>query len=160
MRNSLITASIAGAFALTFVAQAPAAALGLTIGTAPSFTVTLDGTDQTPTFTLDLTATSTNGAFNITASSTSFTVGTHTLVPPTVTGVLTLACTGSSCATPTNTISPYPVLLTAAAQKLYSASATAKGTNPMTVNFTLSVPGNSFGGAYVSTLTLTIVSGP
>jgi hypothetical protein len=160
MRTPLITVSLAGALALVLAGEASAATLGLTIGTAPSFTVTLDGTDQTPAFSLGMTATFTNGAFNITASATSFTVSTYALAPPTVTGVVTLACTGGGCVTPTNTITTYPTLLTAAAQKIYSASATAKGTVPLTANLTLSVPGNSFSGAYVSTLTLTIVSGP
>jgi hypothetical protein len=160
MRTPLITASLAGALALAFTGQASAATLGLTIGTAPSFTVTLDGTDQTPAFTLGMTATATNGAFNVTASATSFTVSTYTLASPTVTGLVAGACTGGGCVTPTNTIASYPVLLTAAAQKIYSASTTAKGSIPVTANLTLSVPDNSFSSAYVRTVTLTIASGP
>lgn len=159
MRTALIAALLAGAVALAFADQA-SAALALVIGTAPSFTVTLDGSDQVPVFTLGMTASGSNGAFNVTAGATAFTVSTYTLAPPTVTGVATGACTGGGCGTPVNTIAAYPILLTAGAQKIYSASAAAKGAIPLTANLTLAVPGNAFSGAYVSTLTLTIVSGP
>jgi len=158
MRTPLIAASVVGALALALAGGA-SAALGLTLGTAPSFAVTLDGTDQTPAFTLGMTATGTNGAFNVAASATAFTVGTHTLSPPTVTGVATGACTGGGCVNAVNTIASYPILLTGTAQKIYS-SATARAAIPLTANLTLSVPGNAFSGAYQSTLTVTVASGP
>jgi len=158
MRTQLIAASLAVAVALVLAGEA-SAGLGLTLGTAPSFTVTLDGTDQTPVFTLDMTATGTNGAFNVAASATVFTVGTQTLSGPTVTGVTTGTCTGGSCVNAVNTIASYPILLTGTAQKIYS-STTAKGAIPLTANLTLSVPGNAFSGAYQSTLTVTVASGP
>jgi hypothetical protein len=158
MPTRLIATSLAGALALAFAGES-SAALGLTIGTAPTFIVTLDGTDQTPAFALGPTATGTNGAFNITASATVFTVGTQTLVRPTVTGISTGSCTGGACIDAANTIASYPILLTAAAQKIYS-TATAKAAIPLTASLTVSVPGNALAGAYASTLTLTIVSGP
>ena len=158
MRTPLIAASLAAALALALAGEA-SAALGLTLGTAPSFTVTLDGTDQTPAFSFTASATGTNGAFNVTASSTVFTAGIKTLGSPTVTGVTPGTCTGGGCVNAVNTITSYPILLTAASQKIFSTN-TAKGTIPLTANLTMSVPGNSFTGAYVSTLTVTVVSGP
>ena len=158
MRTPLVAAAVVAGLALALAGEA-AGALGLTLGTAPSFTVTLDGSDQTQPFTLDLTATGASGAFNVTASATVFTVGTKALARPTVTGVATGACTGGGCTDATNTIATYPILLTAAAQKIYS-TASAKGSIPLTASLTLAIPGNAFAGAYTSTLTVTIASGP
>jgi hypothetical protein len=158
MRVPLIAASLAAGLALAVAGEA-AAALGLALGTAPSFTVTLDGTDQAKAFTLGMTATGAFSAFNVTASATVFTVGTKTLDRPTVTGVSTGACTGYQCQNATNTISTYPILLTATAQKIYSTGA-AQGSIPLTAGLSIAIPGNSFAGAYQSTLTVTIASGP
>jgi WxL domain surface cell wall-binding len=156
-RLAALTVVIAAA--LAFVAGA-AAALSLTLGTAPSFNVTLDGTDQAPAFNFTMQVSgAANAGWNITASATSFTAGAHTLNAPTVTSVALTSCTGGSC-TPTNSIT-WPVALTGAAQKIYNAAAgTGKGTVNLQANCTMSVPGNAFAGSYASTLTLTIATGP
>jgi hypothetical protein len=137
------------------IATGAVAAIGLTVSNF-SFTLTLDGTDQTAPF--SMSATGTNGAFNITASTTAFTIPGHSLGFPTLTGIATGACTGGGCVDATNTIS-YPIALSTSTQKIYS-TATAKQTIPLTANLTLSVPGNAYAGGYTSTFTLTIANGP
>jgi hypothetical protein len=149
------------AAALALVGGAAAAQLTLTLGTAPSFGVNLDGTDQSVPFSFTMTVTGGGSAgWNISAAATAFTAGGHSLGFPTVTGVPNSACSGSHCVDPTNGTT-YPVALVASAVKIYSAAAaTGQGTIPLTANLTLSVPGNAFAGAYTSTLTLAIASGP
>lgn len=150
---------VAAALAL---AGGAAAALSLTLGTAPSFTVNLDGTDQSVPFSFTMTVSGgSNAGWNITASATQFTVSGHTLAAPTVTGVPAGTCSGGGCADAVNLITSYPIALTGTAQKIFSDQAGAgKGTIPLTANLTLAVPGNAFAGAYTSTLTLAIATGP
>jgi len=154
-----ITVVLAAALAL---AGGAAAALSLTLGTAPSFSVNLDGTDQSVPFSFTMSISGgTNSGWNVTASATQFTASGHTLAIPTVTSVPAGACTGSSCTNAVNLITTYPVALTGTAQKIFSDQAGAgKGTIPLTANLTLAVPGNAFAGSYTSTLTLAIASGP
>jgi len=156
-RLAALTVAVAAALAL---AGGAAAALSLALGTAPSFGVTLDGTDQTPAFSFTMTVTGgTNSGWNITASATQFTASGHTLNAPTVTSVAFDSCSGSGC-TPTNSVT-WPVALTGTAQKIYNAARnTGKGTVHLTTNLTMSVPGNAFAGSYASTLTLAIATGP
>jgi hypothetical protein len=136
-----------------------AAALSLTLGTAPSFNVTLDGTDQTQPFSFTMTVGGGNGGWNIAASATNFTIPGHSLNPPTLTGVTMTSCSGGGCP-PTNSIT-LPIALNASAQKIYNAaSGTGKGTIGLTANLSLDIPGNAFAGSYTSTLTLSIASGP
>jgi hypothetical protein len=140
------------------IATGAVAAIGLTVNDF-GFSLTLDGTDQTAPFSFAMTATSVpNGGFNITASTTAFTVAGHSLGFPTLTGMLTGACQGPGCKDATNTTT-YPIALTGSAQKIYSSSA-GKGDIPLTANLTLSVPGNAYAGAFTSTFTLTIATGP
>jgi hypothetical protein len=139
------------------LATGAVAAIGLTASDF-GFTLTLDGTDQTAPFSFPMSATGTNGAFNITASTTAFTIPGHSLGFPTLTGIVTGACTGGGCQNATNTIT-YPIALGTSPQKVYS-TANAKQTIPLTANLTLSVPGNAYAGAYTSTFTLTIANGP
>jgi hypothetical protein len=149
------------AAALAFAGGA-VAALSLTFGTAPSFSVSLDGTDQTVPFSFTMTVSGgTNSGWNITASATQFTVTGHNLGYPTVTSVPSGACSGGGCTNAVNLISAYPIVLGGTAQKIFSDQAGAgKGTIPLTANMTMAVGGNAFAGSYASTLTLTIVSGP
>jgi hypothetical protein len=152
----------------------PAACSGgsLTLGTPASLSfpaVTGNGTDQTVTATLPLTPsdmTNSGAGWNITGTSTTFTAGSRKL-PTTATSITagsTSLATGT-CTLPTNAIS-YPLTLPAGttaptAVKLFNAAA-ATGTGPANVNLTarLSVPANAYVGAYSSTWTIAIVSGP
>jgi hypothetical protein len=158
MARRLLGLAVVSVAALVLAGGA-AATLSLTLGSAPSFGVTLDGTDQAPAFSLGMTVGGMNGAFNITASATQFTAGSNLLGFPTVTGMTTGACTGGGCITPVNTIVAYPIGLTGTAQKIYS-SLVGKQSAPLTQDMTLAVGGNAFAGSYTSTLTLTIASGP
>jgi hypothetical protein len=157
-RLAAITFVIAAALAF---AGGAAAALSLTLGTPPSFNVSLDGTDQTVPFSFTMTASGVvNTGFNVTASATLFTVSGHNLGYPTVATVVADPCTGSSCTNAVN-LTTYPIALTAAAQKIFSAqTGSGKGSDLLTASMTMNVPGNAFAGSYTSTLTLTIVSGP
>jgi len=157
-RLAALTVAIAAALAL---AGGAAAALSLTLGTPPSFGVTLDGTDFTQAFSFTMqVAGATNSGWNITASATSFTAGTHTVSPATVTSVAYNSCTGGNCSAPTNSVT-WPIALTGIAQKIENAAAgTGKGTINLTANMTMPISGNMFAGSYASTLTLAVVSGP
>ena len=160
MASKLTAITIIAAAALALTGSA-AAALSFAFGTAPSFSATLDGTDQTSTSTLPVTVSGANGAFSFTASATQFNNGSHTLAYPTVTAASTGACTGGACITATNTITGYPLSL-ASTVKIYS-TADSKGAMPITFNLALPVAGNAFasgGTPYSSTLTLTIASTP
>lgn len=159
-RLAALTVALAAALAL---AAGAVAALTLTLGTAPSFSVTLDGTDFTQAFSFTMQVSgATNAGWNITASSTSFSccTGTHTVNAPTLTDVAYNSCTGGGCNAPTNSVT-WPIALTGTAQKIENAAAnTGKGTVNLTANLTMPISGNMFAGSYTSTLTLAIVSGP
>ncbi|MHB8643746.1 MAG: hypothetical protein ACYDA3_12775 [Gaiellaceae bacterium] len=161
MAHRLAALTVVVAAALAFVGGA-AAALSLTLGTAPSFNVSLDGTDQTVPFSFTMTvAGANNSGWNITASATTFTASGHSLGLPTLTSIPAGACTGGGCSNAVNLTTSYPIALTGTAQKIFSDQAgSGKGTIPLTANLTIGVGGNAFAGSYASTLTLTIVSGP
>ena len=132
-------------------------ALGLTTAT---WSVTAQGTQFTDANSNVLPATgtlSTNGSVTTGASGTN--------VAPTA------AClTGSTCTLPTDTVAAYPVAIGTpgtTSATIYAASAGtglgsitigAPGINP--VGWWLNVPGNTLAGTYISTVTLTVNSGP
>ena len=157
------------------VVASPASAAGtLTEVTAaiPSFTATLDGTDQTPTYTLPITVTDTrNGSnangWNLTVTSTQFKTATATTLAATASTItsVAVACPGGGCTNPTNSVNP-PIAVPAAAVapaavKFYNAANhTGTGTFTITPTVQVTVPANSFAGGYTSTITLAIVAGP
>jgi hypothetical protein len=169
---------------LALGALAPACALGatstlagtvtggsltLTTSAAPSFSVTLDGSDQVPSYTLPISTSDLRGTgagWNTTITSTTITAGSQSL-PTTasnVTGV-TSTCAGTTCTPAANAIT-YPLAVPAAttapaAVKLFNA-ATDTGLSKLTITPTVlvSVPGNAHTGSYTSTITLAVVSGP
>ncbi len=129
----------------------------------------LTGRDQSITTQLNLSPddeTGSGAGWNLTATSTLFVSGTHTL-PATaaqITAATETAGTGQ-CSAPSNQIS-YPVTVPAAttppsAVKIYDAAA-GSGAGPANVGLTatLNVPSNARSGAYTSTWTLTLSSGP
>ena len=154
----------------TFYGTCSGGSLGLTApSTAPFGSLTLNGTNQSVTANLaftpsDLTASATG--WNMTGTSTTFTAGTHTL-PTTATTVTaaSAAAVAGTCRLPTNSIG-YPVTLPAAATaptavKVYNAAAnTGLGTSTVTLTFKVAVLPNVFSGAFSSTWTFSIVSGP
>ncbi len=154
----------------TFFGSCGGGSLGLTSpGTAAFGSLTLNGTNQSLTTNLAFTpsdATASASGWNLTGTSTTFTAGTHTL-PTTATTVTagSVAAVAGTCRLPTNKIT-YPVTLPAAATaptaaKIYDASAgTGLSTSTVTLTFKLSLAPNTHAGAFTSTWTFSIVSGP
>jgi WxL domain surface cell wall-binding len=153
----------------TLTGTVNAGSLSLSTAAAPSFTVTLDGTDQLPTYTLPMSVNDLRGAgsgWNTTITSTTITTGTQSLSTSasSVTGV-TSACAATTCTAATNSIA-YPLAVPAAttapaAVKLFNAAAnTGLGKFTVTPTVSVSVPGNAYAGSYTSTITLAAVSGP
>ena len=130
-------------------------------------------------------ATGTGAGWHITVSGTTFTNGAHTLPDAgtfsttgsktsssAATGYTTACVAATTCTLPTNSTS-YPVAVTTAASSptavtiFDTAAATGVGqiliggsasANP--VGWWVNVPSNAFAGAYTSTVTIAIVSGP
>jgi hypothetical protein len=164
----------ASAFAATATTTGTvnAGSLSLTTSAAPTFSATLDGTDQSPTYTLPLTIEDLRGTgagWNATITSTQFTTGgenAHTLSPTasSITGVTNACVEGGACTNPTNAIG-YPLTVPAGAEaaavKFFNAaSETGLGVFSNTPTVAVSVPADTYAGTYTSTITLASVSGP
>ena len=173
-----VVAALAGVSAAPAGATVPATAT-LTAGSLAfvsipasiTFSATLNGIDQTATSNTVLDvgdATGSGAGWNIQGTSTTFTTGTHSLsnAATTIGGAPTDVCdTGATCTTGTNgTTYPYtlPAGATApTATKLFTATAnTGMGNQKVTPTWSLAIPGNAYSGAYSSTWTLSLVSGP
>jgi hypothetical protein len=145
-------------------------------GTPPSFSLTLNGADQTTTYTLpvsvvDARGMSAGGGWNLTVTSTQFSDGAGHTFPTTASTITGLspatACgAGSTCTLPTNSVSSSNLALPAgstppAAVKWFNAAnATGLGTANINATVSVFVPANVFAATYSSTLTLAIVAGP
>src|SRR5947209_17948550 len=150
-----------------------AGTLSIATSASPTFSVTLNGTDQTASYTVPTTVTDATGSglgWNLTITSTQFTTGggspqTLSTSASSVTGVSNSCAGGVTCTSPTNSIS-YPVAVPAgstppAAVKYFNAAAaTGEGQFTNTPSVSVSVPANTYAGSYTSTLTLAAVSGP
>ena len=124
MRHRLLILGALGATALVVTAAALGATLTATAnvsGTAgvsfslpapPSFSSTLDGTDQTVSYAPVLGVVDARGSgagWNLTVSATSFDDGAgHTLAPGTLTGVSAACKAGNSCTAATSSGVSYP----------------------------------------------------
>ncbi|MDQ2714441.1 MAG: WxL domain-containing protein [Chloroflexota bacterium] len=139
---------------------------------APS--ATLAGTNQSITYTMPITLTDLRGSgagWNLTITSTQFTTGggtpqTLATTASTITGV-TSAHVGTDAYTdPTNSITYAPLQVPAAATapnavKFFNAAlTTGLGTFTVTPTVSIFLPANTYAGAYTSTVTLAVVSGP
>jgi hypothetical protein len=144
--------------------------LDATANPSPTFGLTLSGLDQTTTYTLPVEVTdtrTTSTGWNLTVTSTQFTTGSKTLATTasTITGVTHACNSGSTCTTPTNSVT-YPLTVPAGstpptAAKFYNAaSGTGTGILDATPTVQVAVPANSSAGSYSSTVTLTVASGP
>jgi hypothetical protein len=139
-----------------------AAGIGLDPGSNPSFTDTLDGTDQTVTYKPVLAVTDARGTGNgwhLTETATTLSDGGHTLTQQ-ISAVGQACHTGSTCTLPASTVN-LPVTMGTAGTSFYS-SATNYGLGKVDVTPTVSVaiPGNSYAGNYSSTVTFAAVAGP
>ncbi len=173
MRTRATVAALAVATGLLLAPQA-SAQLSLSAQSTASFSVTLDGTDKTGTYTLALTVTDSRSAsqargWRLTVTSTTFSTGggTPRLLPTDasqITGA-THACVSSCTSAPSNSVT-YPVAVPAgtsapSAVRFYNAaSGTGRGTWRVTPTIAVSVPANTLTGAYVSTVTTSVVAGP
>lgn len=149
-----------------------AGSLSLTTEAAPTFSATLNGTNQTPTYTLPMTVEDSTGSgagWNTTITSTQFTAGGETprtlsTTASSMTGV-TSECAEGTCTNPTNAVA-YPLTVPAAAVaptavKFFNAAAeTGMGKFTVTPTVGVSIPANTYAGTYTSTVTLASVSGP
>ena len=140
----------------------------------PSFSATLNGTDQAVTVnsgdTIDVgDATGSGTGWKVQGTSTTFATASPVNTLPTtathVTGV-SVACDSSVTCTTASTNVSYPYTLPAGgsaptATTFYNATAnTGMGNQTITPTWTLVVPGNAFAGTYSSTWTISLVSGP
>jgi hypothetical protein len=158
------TMAIAGAaFALGVTGTITGTAgIALDPGTAPTFTDTLNGADQTVTYQPGLTVTDARGSgtgWHLTVAATNLTDGTHNL-SQSISAVSQSCASGSTCTLPTNSVA-LPVAMGSSGTSFYS-SAAAYGLGKLAVNPTVSVaiPGNAYAGSYASTVTFAAVAGP
>ena len=161
----------AGALATAGTASITGGSLSMTAPTTVAFSSTLNGTDQTaisPQAFDVLDQTGSAAGWNLTATSTTFTSGANTL--STAATTLPLApspsCDASvTCTTAVTNVS-YPYTLPAGptaptATKMYNATAsTGLGNQTAAASLNLAIPGTTKAGAYTSTWTYSLVSGP
>jgi hypothetical protein len=145
-------------------------------GAAPSFSLTLNGLDQTTTYTLpvsvvDARGLSAGGGWNLSITSTQFSDGAGHTFPATASTITGLspatACgTGSTCTLPTNSVSNSNLALPAGASPptavkwFNAANATGLGTINVNATVSVAVPANVFAATYSSTVTLAAIAGP
>jgi hypothetical protein len=159
-----VTMAVAGAAFALGVSGVITGTAGIALdpGTAPSFSATLNGADQTVTYQPVLAVTDARGSgagWHLTESATPLTDGTHVLAQSVTT--LSQACAaGSTCTLPTNSVS-LPVAVGSSGTSFYSSAANY-GMGKVTVDPTVAVaiPGNTFAGTYTSTVTFAAVAGP
>ncbi len=171
----LLAAATAGAATVTVNATVTGGAtLSVAGNGTPSFSLTLNGDDQTASYTLpvqvvDARGLAVGGGWNLTVTSTQFSDGAGHTFPATaskITGVTAACHTGSTCTLPTNSVSNSNLAVPAGAGpptavKFYNA-ATATGLGRVDANATVSVaiPANTIAATYTSTVTVAIAAGP
>ena len=172
---ALATASVAAAITINGTVTA-GVTLTATSTNAPSFSLTLNGVDQTPTYTFGISVVDARGigsgvpgGWNLTITSTTFNDGAGHTFPTTastITGVATACGAGSTCTAPTNSVAntnlSVPAAAVAPAPVKYenAASGTGLGTNTITGTVQVAVPSNVFAGTYSSTVTVAIAATP
>src|SRR4051794_24710617 len=160
-----------GAVIATFV---PACAGGSrTVKASPTLSfpsVALNGYNKAVTQTAIFTAddqSGTGSGWNVTATSTTFSAGSGRVLPTTATKTTAASAAAASgnCSMPLNSVS-YPMTLPAGtspptAARIYNAAGNS-GMGPVNITLTAQVtlPANAAVGAYASTWTITIASGP
>jgi hypothetical protein len=176
MRQRILIGSIVAALALGFATAALAGTLtatGTVAGTAgislnlpanPSFSSTLDGSDQTASFAPLLGVVDARGSgvgWNLTVAATSFSDGAgHTLAPGTLSAVSSACKAGNSCTAATNTVG-YPIGLSGTAAKVFNAAAgSGLGKIDITPTFSVAIPGDAYAGSYTATYTIATATGP
>ena len=141
------------------------AGIGLDAGSNPSFTDTLDGTDQTATYAPVLgvvDARGTGAGWNLQISATTFSDGaSHTLAQGTVASVSQACKAGSTCTVATSSGIAYPLTIGTTAAKVFNAAVnTGLGKIDVTPTIDVAIPGNAYAGTYTSTVTIAATTGP
>jgi len=137
----------------------------------PSFSLTLNGDDQTGTYqaqlqVVDARGLASGGGWNLTIGATQFSDGAgHTLPSNADTiSTVTSAChTGSTCTLPTNSVSNTNLAVPVSPSTtkfLNAATATGLGRVDVNVNVNVAVPANAIAATYSSTLTVAVATGP
>jgi WxL domain surface cell wall-binding len=173
---ALATASVAAAITISGTITAGATLTATSISN-PTFSLTLNGLDQTTTYTLGVSVVDArgiapggaNGGWNLTVTSTQFNDGAGHTFPTTastMTAMATPCGASSTCTAPTNNVGntslAIPAATVAPTAVKYENAASGTGLGTITVNPTVSVavPANVFAGTYTSTVTVAIVQGP
>ncbi len=127
----------------------------------------LTGLDLTRTASAAYTVSDTRASgagWSLSLSPTQFTAGANTLPANAlrVTGASNAAGSAGRCSAPSNSVTYPPLVLPAGTPtKLYSAAASSgRGASDLTLDLALLVPGSARTGAYASTWTVTLSSGP
>jgi hypothetical protein len=169
---TLVAAMAADAATVTVNATVTAGAtLSVSSLNSPSFSLILNGDDQTGSYqsqlqVIDARGLATGGGWNLTVGATQFSDGAgHTLPSGADTiSTVTSAChTGSTCTLPTNSVSNtnLAVPLSPSTSKfLNAATATGLGRTDVNVNVNVAVPANTIAATYSSTLTIAVATGP
>jgi hypothetical protein len=163
---ALTTAAAALAGTITATATvAGTAGVSLTLPSGPSFSSTLNGSDQTVSYSPLLSVVDARGGgagWNLQISATDFADSSgHSLAAGQVASVAYACTAGSSCTAPTSTGISYPLTISETAGKFFSAALnTGLGKVSVTPTIDIVVPGNAFAGTYTSTVTLGATTGP
>ena len=163
---ALIATTAALASTLTATATVSGTAgVSLSLPAAPSFSDTLDGSDQTVSYSPVLGIVDARGSgagWNLTVSATTFTdASSHSFAAGSVTAVAQACHSGSSCTQATSSGITYPLTLTGTAAKVFNAALnTGMGKVDVTPTIQVAIPGNAYAGTYTSTLTLATATGP
>ncbi len=141
------------------------AGVSLGLPADPSFSDTLDGSDQTVSYAPVLgvaDARGTGAGWNLTIASTTFDDGNgHSLAAGAVSAVGQACHSGSSCTAASPSGVTYPVSLSTTAAKVFNAATdTGMGKVDVTPTVQVGIPGNAYAGTYTATVTLATATGP
>jgi hypothetical protein len=163
---ALSAATAAMASTLTSTATvAGTAGISLSLPANPSFSDTLDGTDQTVNSAPLLGVIDARGlgsGWNLQISATTFSDGaSHTLAAGTVTAAAQSCQPGSTCTAASTSGITLPLAITTSPAKFFNAAVTSGlGKLDVTPTVAVTVPGNAYAGTYTSTVTLAATAGP
>jgi hypothetical protein len=173
---TLATGSVATAITVQGTVSAGSTFTATAVG-SPTFSLTLNGVDQTATYVLGVSVVDArgiasggaSGGWNLTITSTQFNDGSGHTFPAnasTMTSMLTPCGANSTCQAPTNSIAntnlAIPAASVAPTAVKYENAASGSGLGTITVNptITVAVPANVYAGTYSSTVTVALVTGP
>jgi hypothetical protein len=135
--------------------------------------VTLTGNDQTTTYSMALIVNDARGSgsgWNLSITSTTFTTGSQSLsnTAASINTAPAVVCSGvgGHCTNPSDSAITYPVGVPAGASappavKFFDAAASSGlGKFTITPTVTIAIPGNTYAGTYMSTVTIALSIGP